>query len=124
MSLSLRNSSNIVDDTVRTPDHGFLASAMGPIYKRVSKIKGIPKAPKKRIAEFEKLVCKPSGVWMKVHDGIEEAASKLFRAVFTELHDELNKIFDGIHAKFNLLCEDTVAKTELRSNKRKSLLQS
>lgn len=103
--------SNIGEDT-RTPSPtAYLPKAMQPIYDEVHPIRG-PKAPQKRMTAFSREVSKASGVWIKVHESIEKSTLKLFLEFFDDLTQDLNKVFDAIHMKFNIVCDDTVVKDE------------
>lgn len=84
---------------------------MLPIYRNVQQIKGGRGSVKKRIREFERQVCKGSGVLIKVHDAIEDAFDKLFEQELSSLGGKLQKIFDSIKESFGLMCDDAVAKT-------------
>jgi hypothetical protein len=104
--------SNIMESTVSYPEAFFLAEAMAPIYRHVSTIVGVRRAPDTRIAEFERRVCKHTGVWMTIHGKIEKAFDKMFETQREMVDEAMNKVFDGIHRQFELMCDDTVAKTD------------
>lgn len=84
---------------------------MTPIYNDVSKIKK-KNAPKLRLAEFEKRVCRTGGVWMKTHAQIEDRLNVIFKSQLVQLKNGLDTVFNGFASKFDMLCNDTLAKTE------------
>ena len=93
---------------------------MAPIYAEVHPLRG-KDAVARRIALFSKRVAKMSGVWMTVHDSVENAFHALIAEHLARLELELIKVFDSIHAKFNLICEDTVVKDEAEKRQEEKL---
>ena len=75
------------------------------------KIKGRG-APPKRIAKFERLVWRTSGVWTNYHDRIEAAFEQLLADVVEVLCQEVEAVFNTILSKFNLMCDNAEAKDE------------
>jgi hypothetical protein len=108
---SLTATSDIVDAALLSPDTGYVAKAMMPVYAEVSKIKGRG-APKKRPIAFQKLVCQIGGVWMDVHSRIDKAFDKLFDDHLKSLAGEFEKMLDHVHKRLVAMCDHTAAKTD------------
>ena len=88
-----------------------MSQAMAPVYKEVLKISG-KGAVKRREAELEKQLTKTSGVWTTFQDLTRTAFESPIQYTVEQLRLELESIFNGLLQKFNLLCEDTMTKTE------------
>ncbi|KAK5137114.1 hypothetical protein LTR08_001123 [Meristemomyces frigidus] len=106
-----RDMSSVAEDALATSPSAYLVQAMAPIYAVIHPLRG-PGAVDLRKQTFSREVSKLGGVWMQVHDGIEQSMHAHIVRHLDHLDDELNTIFDGIHAKFNLVCDDTVVKDE------------
>ncbi|KAI7283939.1 hypothetical protein KC345_g2620 [Hortaea werneckii] len=102
---------NIQEDAVMPSPTAYLPLLMRPIYDKVHPMRG-PGAPQRRAEAFIKAVSGTSGVWMDVHDKIEYAMYDEFGNSLVELEATLGSIFDAIHTKFTILCDNTVAKSE------------
>ena len=59
---------------------------------------------------------------MKIHDTIEDAFDKLFQKELADLGTRLENIFDGIHWSFNMMCEDTVPKSDIEKQQEAALI--
>lgn len=100
----------------------YLPLLMRPIYDSIHPIRGTG-APQKRAEAFIKAVSGASRVWMDIHDKIENAMHDEFGKALCELEATLGSIFDGIHRKFTILCENTVAKSEDEKQQEEELRQ-
>ncbi|EME47884.1 hypothetical protein DOTSEDRAFT_69719 [Dothistroma septosporum NZE10] len=100
---------NIQQDAMVASPSAHIAEAMRPIYTEVIKVKGRG-GPDKRSALFQKKVARVGGVWMAVHNGIERDFSIRFGSSLHRIEEVAHDMFDNIHKKFDLMCDDTVVK--------------
>lgn len=104
--------SSIFERTNVYSEDSFFSAAMKPIYEDVSKIKGKTGAPMKRANHFERLVTKRDGVWLEVHDSIENEFEQVFKRAEERLLKAFGRIFDSLHQNFLFLCDSTDTKGE------------
>ena len=57
-----------------------------------------------------------------MHDTINDAFDKLFQEHLAKLKRSLEEVFDGLYAKFNLLCDDTTARNESEKHQEEKLI--
>lgn len=119
--------SAILEKSIMYSDDAYLTRAMMPIYAGLRKIKGSG-APARRIDLLERAVGKMGGVWNKMHDAIEKSFGEMCKDYERAVVLHLGAVFDGIHAKFNSMCEETKVKTEeeklMEAELRKALAQN
>lgn len=89
----------------------FLSPSTLKIYAEVREIKGRG-APKIRLDTLERRIATMGSVWSKMHDAIEKAFDDAFARSGVKLIAAVGETFDVIHDNFNLLCDDTRAKSE------------
>lgn len=97
---------------------------MTTIYKSVQKTQGKAGVVKQRISDFEKQVCRRSGVLMAVHDAVEDAFEQRFRKELTELGKNLDGVFDSINRTFGMMCDNAVAKTDMQKQHEAALIKT
>lgn len=85
---------------------------MVPIYREAVQIKGGRGAPGRRAGFIESKVSKRNGLWIKVHDAIDEAFDKQFRKADNAMVAQFGDVFDTLHNNFRLLCDKTEAKDD------------
>jgi len=130
--VALTRHSIITENLVSFSPDAYFCQAMVPIYAQVCQIKGGRGAPQRRAELFASKVSRVSGVWLDVHDLVERALNKLFVQHLGKLSEDIDQVIDGIHDKFNLLCEDTAAKSqeekeqelELRAQLQRSVIKA
>lgn len=110
-ALQLISPSNILEKSILFSADSYMFKAMQEVYAEIRQIKGSG-APKKRVDEFERRVTRVSGIWIKVHDGIEAEFDALFAKYELALVKRVGEIFDSLHMKFNLLCDESVPKDD------------
>ncbi|KAK4632071.1 hypothetical protein CLAFUR4_03723 [Fulvia fulva] len=111
---------NIQQDAMVASSNSHIAEAMRPIYAEVCQIKGRG-GPDKRSAIFEKKVARVGGVWTSVRNGIEKEFSIRFGASLHRIEEVATEMFENIHKKFNLMCNDTIVKDPKEKSKEEEL---
>lgn len=126
-----RDVASIQQDATKVDATSYLVKAMRPIYEEIHPIRGRD-APTRRLQRFEQKVARPSGVYLKIHDGIEKAFMVLIDRHIGNLEKGIKKSVFSITKKFHALCEDTetndpeekVEEEKLRKNLQSALVQA
>jgi len=104
--------STILERAVSQSDDDFITMTMRPIHRDAIQVKGGRGAPRRRADFVESAVTKRDGIWIQVHDAIEDAFDELFKQTENEMVEIFGEVFDALRKNFCLLCDDSKTKDD------------